>query len=360
MVIRPDAGGAFEHLVSLSAEVSKRGHEVLVCGPLDHRRGDLGVELIPLEMRRDISPAADLATAASFARLSRRARADVIHAHGSKGGAVARVARLAHGRTPVVHTPHGYPFAGHFESAFERTAYRAVERSLAPLATRVICVCEAERRLACSLGLSTRARVVYNGVRPPEAPARNATLEWSDSGAHVICAVSALRPGKGVETLIDAMPAVLTRHPRAQLVVAGDGPERPSLESRIDALGVGRAVRLLGHVDRPAKVLVGAHVFVGPSWAESFPYSVLEAMSHGLPIVATDVGGTREAIEDGVTGSLVRPRDPGALSAAISTLLDGQPAATAMGRAARDRVGQRFTLAGMVDGVLAVYEEVIT
>jgi glycosyltransferase involved in cell wall biosynthesis len=359
MVIRPDAGGAFEHLARLSAQVARRGHDVLVCGPLDNRRGDLEVETIPLEISRPIAPPADLKAVASFARLVRRLRPDVVHAHGSKGAAVARIARATFPRTPLIHTPHGYPFAGYFESALERSAYRVVERSLAPLTTRVVCVCEAERRHAHSLGLDARARVVYNGIGAPESAATHPGLERIGSSGPIICAVSELRSGKGVETLLDAMPAVLARHPQVNLAVAGDGPLRASLEAQIEALGVAGAVHLLGQVSRAAEVLVGAELFVSPSWAESFPFSVLEAMSRELPIVATDVGGTGEAIQDGVTGRLVASRDTGALAAAISGLLDDEAKAKAMGAAARTRVGRNFTLTGMIDGALAVYDEVV-
>lgn len=359
MVIQPDTGGAFEHLARLSSGVAARGHEVFVTGPLDHCRAELDVETIHVEMGRGIAPTADLKATEGLARLVRRLRPGVVHAHSSKAGALARLARTASPRTPVIHTPHGYAFAGYLESALERTGYRALEHSLAPLASRVICVCEAERRLARSLGLGKRARLVYNGVEPPQPASPHPALGRIGPGGQVVCAVSGLRAGKGVETLIDAMPAVLAEHPQVTLVVAGDGPRHRSLAERIERLGIGAAVHLLAHVAQPAEVLVGADVFVAPSWAESFPYAVLEAMSRGLPIVATDVGGTGEAIEDGVTGRIVPARDPHALAAAISTLLDDERSAIGMGTAARRRATSRFTLEGMIDGALEVYEEVI-
>ena len=102
-----------------------------------------------------------------------------------------------------------------------------------------------------------------------------------------------------------------------------------------------------------------AAVFVHPSWADSFPYAVLEAMAMGLPIVATDVGGVGEAIEHDVTGVLVPPGDTGALGEAIVSLLLHPARAAAVGVAARARVRQRFTCDRMVDQTVDVYREVL-
>jgi glycosyltransferase involved in cell wall biosynthesis len=94
-----------------------------------------------------------------------------------------------------------------------------------------------------------------------------------------------------------------------------------------------------------------------PSWAESFPYSILEAMMVGLPIVATDVGGISEAVEEGATGRLVPPRDAPSLGRALAELLDDRKLATTLGQAAQDRARSRFSLSRMVADTLAVYLE---
>ena len=132
---------------------------------------------------------------------------------------------------PLVYTPHGYAFAGYLASDAERRRYRAVERMLAPLASIVLCVCEAERRLAAAIGPAS-ARVVHSGI-PDLTPASPATAAAGlrDRGP-VVGVLTLLRPGKGIETLIDAMPAVLARHPNAAFVVAGEGPDRAQLTAR--------------------------------------------------------------------------------------------------------------------------------
>lgn len=240
----------------------------------------------------------------------------------------------------------------------ERTLYRSIEIALAPLATRVICVCEAERRVAASIGPSMRTRVVYNGIEPlTAAPADPEVVRLSEAGP-LICTVAELQPPKGVITLIAAMPEVLQRFPAANLVVAGDGVERQRLERQIIDLGVAGRVHLLGSIDNVAGLLGAGDVFVQPGWSESFPYSILEAMGMGIPIVATDIGGVGEAIEDQVTGRLVPTQDPSAMAGAITDLLADPDRASTLGAAAKARMMSRFRLEGMVDATLDVYREI--
>lgn len=359
MVLRPSEGGAFGHAASLASGLAARGHEVAICGPHgDHREG-LDVEVIELEIGRPIAPAADLGAVRRLGAVLREREPDLIHAHGSKGGVMARLARVARPRAPLVFTPHGYAFAGHFSSRAERTAYRITERLLAPLASRVLCVCGAEARLAAGVGSGTRVRVVHNGIEPPAQIAPDAELAARRAGGPVVSAITGLRAGKGNETLVSAFAAVVRAHPEATLVIAGDGSERAEVEAEVAAAGLGDRVLLPGEVSDVYAVLAASDLFVLPSWAESFPYSVLEAMALGLPIVATDVGGVSEAVEDGVTGLLVEPRSSAALERAMLSVLDDRARARALGAAAQERALARFTLSRMIEGTLAVYGELI-
>lgn len=283
----------------------------------------------------------------------------MIHAHSSKAGAVARLARFSHPRTPVVYTPHGYAFAGHFARPAERLAYRGVERTLAPLASRTVCVCEAEARLARSIGPSKKVRIVHNGIGPAQdGHVEERVAELSRLGS-VIGALTLLRPGKGLETLIDAFPRVLVRHPTAQLAIVGDGPDLQELRAQTELRGVADAVHFLGPSADPLAALRGMEVFVHPSWAEAFPYVILEAMSLGRPIIASDVGGVGEAVVDGESGLLVTPRDDAALARAIMEMLDDPGRRARIGATALARVGRQFTTSAMIDRLASVYDELV-
>jgi glycosyltransferase involved in cell wall biosynthesis len=357
MLTQPTDGGVFQHVATLCEGLAARGHEPVVAAPLDGRRPDLEAEVVPLDMVRAVSPPADARAVAAAARVVRRVRPALVHAHSSKAAAVGRLARPAFPRTPLVYTPHGYAFAGFFESERERARYRAAERALAPLASLVLCVCEAERQLAASVGPERRTRVVHNGVPEPEpAPVHPQVARLRERGP-VVGVVTLLRPGKGLETLVDAIPELLTAHPSASVAVAGSGPDRGQIEARARERGVSDALHMIGETAGPVPLLAGADLFLSASWAESFPYNVLEAMAVGLPVVATDVGGTAEAVADDVTGLMVPARDPRALASALGELLADSERRARMGEAGRRRVAERFTVGRMLDGTTAVYRE---
>jgi glycosyltransferase involved in cell wall biosynthesis len=355
MVTQPTDGGVFQHVAQLCEGLACRGYEPVVAGPFRERPVGLAAEVVRLDLLRAVAPSADTRAVVAAARLVRRLRPALVHAHSSKAGAVARLARVAFPRTPLVYTPHGYAFAGYFESESERTRYRVVERALAPLASIVLCVCEAERRLAASVGPERRTRFVHNGIGLPPPGVPHPTLTRLSERGPVIGVVTLLRPGKGIETLVDALPEVLAAHPEASVAIAGRGPDREQLAARARERGVADALHLIGETAGPMPLLAGADLFVSASWAESFPYSVLEAMAVGLPVVATDVGGTAEAVVHGETGLMVPPRNPQALAGAIRALLDDPCRRRALGKAGRRRVEERFTVERMLEGTIGVY-----
>jgi glycosyltransferase involved in cell wall biosynthesis len=358
MVVRPSKGGAFGHALRLCRELGSRGYECALVGPHDQPRGDNAPRVFRLEIPRYPHPVRHPIAIARLGAIYRRYRPHVVHAHGSQGGVVARLARFARPRTPVVLTPHNYAFTNYFTRGPERALYRLIEISLAPLATRVICVCEAERRVAVKIGPSKRTRVVYNGIEPLRPREPDPEVARISAEGPLVASVAELQPPKGVPTLIAAMPGILRGLPNANLAVAGDGVLRDEIERQISDLGVGGPVHLLGSIDNVAGLLGACDVYVQPGWSESFPYSILEAMSLGRPIVATDVGGVGEAIEDGVTGRLVPPHDEGRLAGAVLEMISDPARARRLGDAARARMLDRFTFGRMVDETLAVYREV--
>jgi glycosyltransferase involved in cell wall biosynthesis len=356
---QPTDGGVGRHIRDLLAGLSDTAWDVVLCAPAVPSGVVVPVTHVPLDLGRALAPRADLAAAGRLSRIIRDLHPDIVHAHSSKAGALARLARVAHPATPVVYTPHGYAFAGHFSRSTERLLYRGVERALAPLGSRVVCVCEAEARLARSVGPPGRVRIVHNGIEPAgDGPIDRRIGELTLRGP-VIGALTLLRPGKGLETLIDALPRVLASHPNVQVAICGEGPDLRALLARAEMRDVARAVHFLGPSSNPLAVLRAIDVFVHPSWAEAFPYVILEAMSVGRPIVASDVGGIGEALVDGESGMLVPKRDPDALSRALIGLLDDPARRAGLGERARQRADRRFALRTMIGRLLGVYDELV-
>ena len=345
-------------MADLAVGLPSHGYEVITCGPAAPVALNGHRDHVHLDLRRPVSRR-DLRLVADLARILDRVRPDIVHAHSSKAGAVARLAKLPGRNARVLYTPHGFAFAGHFRFRAERRAYRAVEQGLGRLTDRVVCVCQAEARLARLVIAPDRVRVVYNGVPDRGEGPATAAIESLARRGPVISALGLMRAGKGFETLIDAMPDVIAQHPLAQVAIWGDGPEQPALRERARMLGLTETIHFLGSAADPVAALRGSTVFAMPSWRESFPYVVLEAMSAGVPVVASDVGGVREAIADGRHGLLVAPQDPAALAGALARALADEELRARLGAAGRHRVATEFSQPKMLSRLHEVYTEIL-
>ena len=219
---------------------------------------------------------------------------------------------------------------------------------------------EIKERLSQDLKVpESKIRVVRNGISTPrfDNPANPALRATLGEGRErpIVSTPARLHSQKGHAYLLKA--AVLV--PDALFVLAGDGPERRTLEEMTQALGLKERVRFLGHRQDIPQLLASCDLFALPSLYEGLPLSVLEAMAAGKPVIATAIGGTDEAISDGVTGLLVPPANPEKLAAAISRLLSDRQLATTLATAAKTRVRREVPSHTMVRGVTDVYEELI-
>lgn len=236
-------------------------------------------------------------------------------------------------------------------------------------ARRNLMVSEAALRGWAAAGLDPRrATVVHNGIdcapfeRAADEPELRAGVRaelGGGDGEPLVVSVSVLRPGKGLETLVEAAPRVLARVPGARFAIAGEGPLAEGLRHRAETLGVADAFRWLGFRRDVAAVLAAADLFVLPSRNDAFPTALLEAMAAGLPAVAGDAGGIPEIVEAGRTGILVPPGDPGRLADAVADLLERPAERTAMGRCARERVRSHFSVGAWLGRLDVVYREAI-
>src|SRR5207244_6408603 len=163
--------------------------------------------------------------------------------------------------------------------------------------------------------------------------------------ARVLLAVCRLEPQKGLDIAVRALPDIRTRHPTAELVVLGEGPQRSDLEELAANLEV--PVHLLGRVPDVAAWLQRADVLVHPARWEGFGLALLEAMLASKPVVATSVSSIPEIVVDGETGVLVPPEDAAALAEAVSCLLDDPARAEALGRAGLERACAEFSVERM-------------
>src|SRR5437016_7033103 len=222
------------------------------------------------------------------------------------------------------------------------------------LADCVIANSGAVRDWLVSLGVGRdHIRVIPNGmVLPPRAVSRrDFTIRRQlgiDPSAPLIVVVCRLNEGKGLEYFLEATVIVRKQFPAARFLIVGDSivdaTYRPALERKARSFNVEDCVIFTGHRSDVPKLLEEVNLSVLPSLSEGLSNSLLEAMAAGLPVVATNVGGNPEIVQDGITGILVPPRDPAAMADAIIRVLEAPEMAKRFGLAGRERVMNHFSL----------------
>jgi L-malate glycosyltransferase len=299
-----------------------------------------------------------------FARYLRRRRIHIMHSYNFYPNVFAiPAARLA--RTPVV-----------LASIRDTGAYLTprqcrVQRLTCRLADHILVNAEAVRQWLTAEGYDpARISVIRNGLDlsrfTPAGDAASLRRELGlPAGAPLVAMLSRLSRMKGVEDFLDAAATVAERFRDAHFLVIGDtidhdGPRyRRELEDRAARLGLQKRVIFTGfRLDVP-RLLSAVTVSVLPSLSEGLSNTILESMAAGAPVVATRVGGSPEALEDGVDGLLVPPRDSAALSRAIGWVLDHPEAACEMGCRARARVAEEFSLQRMIRETECLYARLL-
>jgi glycosyltransferase involved in cell wall biosynthesis len=358
--VRAPVGGIFRHIMDLANGQADRGHEVgIIADSLtggDRAEAALA-EIAPrlklgvhrLAIRREPFPT-DVLVWAYFTRLIRRLKPDVLHGHGAKAGAFIRLKPRSKD-TIRVYTPHGgslhYPLntlKGAIYSRLERALMNSTDLFLFESAFARDTY---QRTIGIPRGL---VRCVFNGVTADEFDPVAKAADATD-----VVYVGEFRQIKGADLLIDAVARLRADGKPVTLTLAGDGEELEALKTQIQKLGLGEAVRFIGHVKARYGFSKG-NLLVVPSRGDSMPYVVIEAAAAGIPMVAANVGGIPE-IFGTLNDALFAPNIVGAMADAIETALDDPEAALERARSLRERIFLHFSQKAMVEGVLAGYRD---
>ena len=360
-VMRAPIGGLFRHVVDLARGQAARGHRVGVIA--DSSIGGsqaestlaaiapaLALGLTRVPMSRQLGPR-DATAVMHVAQRLTHDDIDIVHGHGAKGGAYARLAR---GGALRVYTPHGGSLHYRWASPVG-FVYLSLERALMPR-TDLFLFESAYGRDAFRSKVGepkSVVRVVHNGV---------AAVEFDpvtpNPGASDLVFVGELRMLKGVDVLIEAVALLAREGTKVDLTVVGEGPDRAAFEAAVASRKLGDSVRFVGAKPARAAFALGRTLVV-PSRAESLPYIVLEAAAATLPMLVTNVGGIAEIFGPEV-GDLVTPADPDALARAIGAALKDRTARHSAARRLQTRVRTAFSTDAMTEGVLAGYRAALT
>ena len=277
-------------------------------------------------------------------------RPDILQTHSYRLTAMACLLR----GLGVVRMPWAAFFHGVTKEDFKVGVYNRLERALLPSADRVVVMSGLQQRDFARFG--DRVRVVYNAVVPlPEEDELMVLQSFRRPGVPLIGAVGRLSPEKGVDVLLDACAQSCKGGVQVTLIIAGDGPERESLQKHAARLRDVVEVHFLGNVRNVSALYRELDLVVIPSFSEGLPNVLLECLASDTPVVATTVGAIPEVLSDPGAGEMVPPGDATALVVAIARALqNGRSAAAQLARA---RAVSRFSIPRRVASHLALYAE---
>lgn len=353
LITKADIGGAQVHVLEILKRLKSHYRFVLASGEQNYLvecAQDLGIETIILKhLNRAISLSEDRRAYAECVAMLRTLKPDLLHTHSSKAGVIGRLAAWRTG-VPSLFTAHGWAFT-EGAPAMQRAYGLLVESVLCRLVGRVVTISSYDFELAkrYRVGLARNRYLVKNGISSP--PLRK---QWDRHEMLQILTIGRLSPVKNHAMMLDALSALtIPFHAR----IIGEGECRAALEQKIIALGLESKVELLGEVTRTTEYLAETDLFLLSSNYEGLPLSVLEAMSFGIPVVATDVGGVSEAVLIERTGLLSERKNVARFSANIEILGNDADLRKRFGETALSHYAENFTADRMVNELQVIYED---
>ena len=304
-----------------------------------------GVEVVPLRSAHQLDPR----IVSTIVGIVKKHKIDLIHSHEYKSDLLAWAVARVH-PMPVMTTIHGWIR----HNVKRRLMVRAAQSVLRSF-NRVVAVSAQTKAAVLECGVPEhKIAVIHNGIvaenyRPEDhAPGFIRSRYGVPASAPLIGYVGRLSPEKGQGDLLKAAAQLMPRHPDIWIALVGDGPDRSTLQQQAEALGIAPRVVFTGHLADVRPVFRDLDVLALTSYTEGFPNVVLEALCMETPVVANDVGGVREIIEDGVTGMLLPPGSPDRIAHALSRYLEAPDWARTLALQGKAVVHERFTFRARV------------
>lgn len=369
---------ARQFLLPLTAALECEGYSVTIScarGPWFEEMKQRGFRLVENPVSRNANVLHHARSVWRTVKLLRGEQITVLHVHTPIAALVGRLAARIAGTPLVIYTAHGFYFHENSRPA-TKAALIALEKIGAACGDFVMTVSAEDKAAAIKYGIaaSDRVETIFNGVDtthydPRRFSGEDRAASRSRLGipidAPVIGMMGRLVREKGFFEFFEAAAKVLKTHPQTWFLVVGDllpsdyDGSRDDLKAHIARLGVTERTVFAGMVDDPAPSLNAMDVFCLPSYREGMPISLLEAMSMGLPCIATDIRGCREEVVDGETGWLVPARQTGPLAEKMIDLLSHSEQAAHMGAAGRRRVQELFDIRKVVERQVNIYHRLL-
>lgn len=362
IITQADGGGAQKYVLSLAKHFGGAIAAGFEAEKLFQDAKELGIPTFQLKyLKRNINPFYEPLAFLELKKLIKKQRPDIVHLNSSKAGFLGSLAGKLAG-AKVIFTAHGFIF-NEPRPWIEKQFYLILEKWASRFRDFIITVSNADKESALRHHLINEHKIstIHNGIPNIDfLPQEEARLQLGiDTNKFIFGTVANFYKTKGLHILIQAVLMLSDEIKNQSLfLIIGDGPEFNNLKSKIKNLGLENIIKTLGQIDNAAKYLRALDCFVLPSLKEGFPYVLLEAMQAGLPIIATNVGGNKEALDE--AGLIIPPNDPHALKTALAACLgNNKPSLDILSKRAMLR-SKLFLQERMLKETGQVYEQILT
>ena len=394
LITQSEFGGAQKYILDLSLGLKEEFNIYIGLGEqgengeFAQRLMENNIEYYILKhLKREISPINDFFVIFEIIKLIKKTKPDIIHLNSSKisilGSIAATLIRIfvirgiripplykggVGGFIRIIYTVHGWVFNEPL-AAWKKSFYFWAEKLTALLKNRIICISRLDYNIAKNqLKIKEeKLSLIYHGIKQINFLSREeareklfliSKLQFPISN-FLIGTIANFYKTKGLEYLIESIRIIkdelrVTSY-ELRVIIIGEGEERKNLEDLISQLNLKSHVFLVGNIKNAAEFLPAFDIYVSSSVKEGFPYSILEAMSAGLPIVATKVGGVPEMISDGENGLLAEPANPEELAKRIKILVEDKNLRKILGEQAKKNIDEKFRIEKMIEKIKEVY-----
>ncbi len=350
-------GGAQVHIRDMTTYLKGQGDEPLVLSGWPGKVSDfiehLGIPYheIP-DLVRTIKPLQDIRAFLQIRKVLKEQRPDVVSCHSSKAGLLGRLAAFSCG-IPVIFTAHGWAFTENVPQP-KRGIYKLIEKIGGLFSSHIITVSEYDRELGLRAKITKPSKMtaIHNGM--PNRPEPKRTKLIKGDAVHMMM-IARFGPQKDHATLLKALTEIKEKNWVLSLVGGGDNSDVVRLT---DELELTDRIKFLGEREDIPELLETADLYCLISHWEGFPRSILEAMRSGLAVVATDVAGVKESVEQGKTGYVVPHENIGALSQVLKELTEDKEKLAKMGEEGRKVFEENFTFQHMMEKNQKIYKKV--
>lgn len=370
VITKSNFGGAQKYVYDLATSMPKDKFDVTVAlggsGLLIQKLNEKGIRvlLIP-SLARDVNTASDLSAFFELLSIFRNERPDVVHLNSAKAGGVGALAARLAGVPKIIFTAHGWAF-NEERSRLQHFIIKFFSWITVLLSHNTIAVSDAVKNDTKNWPLiGNKIVVINNGIKEPEFytkdDAREKLFALANTtftpDAFIVGTIAELHRSKGLQYAVEAFAKLAQKDQNMRYFVLGSGDEKERLDGLVKHYELQERVFLLGFVEDAARFLPAFDVFILPSTTEALGLVLLEAGHAELPVVASNIGGIPEIIENGKTGILVQPRDSNSIAEATKKLQDSTTVRTSLGTALHKKVIGDFSSEKSLSTTLALYEK---